>query len=150
LGRGNLGHRGRSSSRSIVKLRLHLIIGLDRRGVRWRRRLGRRRSYSFGLLLGPAGTGWSGWGRGLIFFDKILGEDALLFSTGFIRVFTGIPLVILDTRDGYDLADWESQVILMVWSVLEDRFDRKRWIGHLDWFGVIGGVVVAVKGMHGL
>lgn len=113
-------------------------IRLGGGGGVYRRRF--RGRHSLGLLLGSIGTRGTRRSGRVIFLDKVLGKDTLSFGTGFIQVFTVIPLVILDRGDGYDLADGEDEIILVVGSVLEDRSDSERGVGH--WRGEVGVTVI--------
>lgn len=132
LGSRRLLHHSRRVSRlRLLQLLLLLLldgIRLSGKGGVYRRQF--RGEHSLGLLLGPIRTRGTRRGGRVIFLDKVLGKDALSFGTGFIRVFTVIPLVILDRGDGYDLADGKDEIILVVGSVLEDRSDGERGVGH--------------------
>ena len=79
------------------------------------------------LLARPRGTRR---GNGLVFFHKVPGENALLFSTRVVNVFSTIPVVIFHFGDGYYLANVEGQVVIMAGSVLEESLHLERHGSH--------------------
>jgi hypothetical protein len=85
----------------------------------------------FRLLLWSGRTGWSRGCRRFISLDEVLGEDTLLLGSRAVCVFAIVPLGILLGGDGYDLTDWEAKVVIVARSILEDRSNRKRRVGHL-------------------
>lgn len=81
-----------------------------------------------GLLLG--GTSWpscrAGRSLGLVAFDKVAREDALLLDTVVVDVFSAIPIGVLLIGNGDDLAGGEVEIVLMTRVVLEDGFDLEQ------------------------
>jgi hypothetical protein len=85
-----------------------------------------------GLLLRSVRARWARRGRRFIALNEVLREHTLLLAPGAIGVFAAIPLGIFHIRDGNDLAYRKGEVVIVARSVLEDRSNRKRRVGHLE------------------
>jgi hypothetical protein len=83
------------------------------------------------LLLCSVRARWARRGRRFIALHEVPREDTLLLAPGAIGVFAAIPFGIFHIRDGDDLAYRKAEVVIVARSVLEDRSNRKRRVGHL-------------------
>jgi hypothetical protein len=73
-------------------------------------------------------------GLGLVLFDKIPGEQAVLPGAALVGVFSDIPIVALLLCDGDDLSHGKVEVVLVGRRVLVDGLDlearhRGLWAG---------------------
>ena len=82
-------------------------------------------SGGLGLLLGSRSSR-AGRGDWLVLLDEVPGEESLMLSSSVVEILAGVPVVVLLFGDGYDLPDWEVQVILVRRGVLVDGLDLVR------------------------